>query len=92
MIATFKSKALAAYWNKADASKLPAGSLMRISQQLTALNVATVPEDMNLPGWRFHQLSGRDAGRFSVHVTANWRITFAWEAPNAVHVDFEDYH
>ena len=92
MIETFKSKALAAYWNKGDGSKLSAASLPRIGMLLQALNAATVPEDMNLPGYHFHQLSGRDAGRFSVRVTANWRLTFAWEHPNALKVDLEDYH
>lgn len=92
MIATFKSKVLAVYWNKGDSSNLPAASLSRISMLLQALHAATVPEDMNLPGYRFHQLSGRALGRFSVRVTGNWRITFAWEHPDAVGVDLEDYH
>ena len=92
MIATFKSKALAAYWNKADASKLPPASVARITTLLQSLSAATVPEDMNLPGFYFHQLSGRDAGRFSVRVTKNWRMTFGWEHPDAVKVDLEDYH
>ncbi|MGI4946995.1 MAG: type II toxin-antitoxin system RelE/ParE family toxin [Janthinobacterium lividum] len=92
MISTFKSKALALYWNKADASKLPAASVPRIRILLQSLNAATMPEDMNLPGFHFHQLSGRSVSRFSVRVTANWRLTFAWEPPNAVKVDLEDYH
>lgn len=92
MISTFKSKALGAYWNKADASKLPPASVSRIGTLLQALSAATKPEDMNLPGFYFHQLSGRAAGRFSLRVTGNLRLTFAWEAPNAVKVDLEDYH
>ena len=92
MIATFRSKTLAAYWQKGDASKLPAASMDRIGEVLQALSAATVPEDLNLPGYRFQRLSGRDAGRFSVRITANWRLTFAWEPPNAVRVDFEEYH
>ena len=92
MIETFRSKALAAYWNKADDSKLPPASADRIRLLLQALNAATVPTDMNLPGFHYHPLKGRQAGRFSVRVTKNWRLTFGWVAPNAVSVDLEDYH
>ena len=31
---------------------------------------------MNLPGFRFHALVGRDKGRFVVSASGNWRITF----------------
>jgi len=40
----------------------------------------------------FHPLSGNRKGQYAVTVTRNWRITFAWENSDAVHVDFEDYH
>jgi len=32
------------------------------------------------------------AGRFSVVVSRNWRITFSFEGEHAVDVDLEDYH
>lgn len=47
---------------------------------------------MHLPGLGFHQLAGSQKGRFAVSVSANWRITFAFEGENAVEIDFEDYH
>jgi toxin HigB-1 len=33
---------------------------------------------MNLPGFRFHALVGRDSDRYSVNASGNWRITFGW--------------
>lgn len=30
--------------------------------------------------------------RWSVSVSGNWRITFAFEGKDAVLVDYEDYH
>jgi len=59
---------------------------------LDRLDAAIRPSDMNLPGLRFHALSGDMKGRYAVSVSANWRITFAWEEEDAVQVDFEDYH
>jgi len=31
-------------------------------------------------------------GRWSVSVSGNWRITFAFMGKDAVNVDYEDYH
>jgi proteic killer suppression protein len=59
---------------------------------LLALDSAARPEDMDLPGYHFHRLIGRERGRFSIRVTGNWRTTFAWEGEDAIEVDLEDYH
>lgn len=59
---------------------------------LSRLDVARMPGDMHLPGLRFHALTGNLKGRFSVSVSPNWRITFAWDGEDAVDVDLEDYH
>lgn len=59
---------------------------------LDRLDAAVRPEDMNLPGLRFHALSGKMKGRYSVRVTGNRRVTFAWDDEDAVDVDLEDYH
>ena len=91
MIKSFRSKALKLFYTKGDESKLPVQSPDRIRRQLAALNAATLPEQMNLPGWYFHGLGGKPK-RFSVRVTGNWRITFEFDGPDAEVVDIEDYH
>jgi plasmid maintenance system killer protein len=50
------------------------------------------PEDLNLPGFRFHALAGRDKGRYAVNVSGSWRITFGWAEGDATDVDLEGYH
>ena len=55
------------------------------------LEVAGQPEEMNVAGFRFHGLHGNPK-RWSVWVTANFRITFGWSGDKALDVDFEDYH
>lgn len=47
---------------------------------------------MNVPGWRFHALSGELAGHWAVWVDQNWRLTFAFEGEDAVLVDYRDSH
>ena len=59
---------------------------------LDALDVATKPEEMNVPGYRFHRLQGDRARSYSVSVTGNWRITFAFDGEHAIDVNLEDYH
>ena len=92
MIASFRSKTLRAFFEKADASKLSVQNPDRIRRILLALDVATTPEQMNIPGLRFHLLKGRDKGRFSVWANENYRITFGWSVEDAIDVDLEDYH
>lgn len=92
MIASFKSRALKRYWTRDDASRLPAQDVKRIAMILDRLDAAVVPQDMDLPGMRFHALSGNRKGDYAVTVRANWRITFRWDGEDATHVDYEDYH
>ena len=91
MILSFRSKALKLFFLRDDASKLPAQSVDRIRRQLTALDAATAPEQMDFPGWYFHGLGGKPK-RWSIRVTANWRMTFGFDGPDAEAVDLEDYH
>jgi proteic killer suppression protein len=59
---------------------------------LLALDAATEPKDMDLPGFLFHGLSGDQKGRYSVWATGNWRVTFGWSGEDATDVNLEDYH
>ena len=92
MILSFRSRALQRFWERNDASKLPADRVTKIAMILDRLNASTKPSDMNLPGLQFHALSGDKKGRYAVSASANWRITFAWAEEDAVKVDLEDYH
>lgn len=92
MIVSFRSKALKLFWTKGDASKLPPDHIERVAEALAVLNRARKAEDMNLPGFRFHELKGKRSGTYSITVTANWRITFEFEDQDAKVLDYEDYH
>lgn len=92
MIRSFRSKALRRFAESGDSSKLSVRNVDRVRRILTQLDEAAAPEEMNLAGWKFHPLKGRDKGRFSVWVTGNYRITFGWDGNDALDVDLEDYH
>jgi proteic killer suppression protein len=93
VIRSFRSKPLQKFAATGNGSRLPvpAHNHGKVRRQLTALDAAAKPEDMNLPGWRFHGLEG-DPKRYAVDVSGNYRLTWGWDDPDAVDVDLEDYH
>jgi len=60
--------------------------------QLIALDTATTPEDMDIPGFSLHPLKGSEKGRWSIWVNGNWRVTFEFREGNAYILNYEDYH
>jgi len=92
MIRGFKHKGLERFFRRGDHRGIPVQSAARIERVLDRLDAAMRPDDMNLPGYRFHSLKGDRAGAYAVTVTGNWRITFAFEGEDATRVDLEDYH
>ena len=92
MIRSFRSKALGRYFLFADGSKVSVVNSKRLDAVLRSLNIVRRPEDMNLPGWRFHALKGKMSDRYAVSVSGNWRVTFGWDGVDAIDVDLEDYH
>ena len=90
VIRSFASKALRRFAERGDASKPPVQQVDRVRRILIMLDVAKSPRDLDQPGLMFHVLQGRK--RYSIRVTGNYRITFAWQETDAIEVDLEDYH
>jgi proteic killer suppression protein len=92
VIRSYRSKALERFAFTGNSKGLSVQKPDRIARLLKALDAATRPGAMDLPGLRFHALKGADKRRYSVWVSENWRLTFAWDGLDAVDVDLEDYH
>ncbi len=92
MIRSFRHKGLALYFGKGDARKVPADRLARITRLLDRLDSCVRPEDMNLPGFRWHPLKGARKGTYAVEVSGNWRLAYRFDGADATDVDLEDYH
>jgi toxin HigB-1 len=91
MIENFRHKRLEEIHRAGKTRRIGADHIRKCVRILQLLEVAAQPEDMNIAGFRFHGLQGNPK-RWSVRVTGNYRITFAWSGENALNVDFEDYH
>lgn len=92
MIRSFRHKGMERFFLKGSKSGINAEHGRRLRLILGRLHAATNPHDMDLPGLFLHQLRGQDKGRWSVRITGNWRVTFAFKGPDVVDVNYEDYH
>ena len=92
MIGTIKHKGLRRLHEKNDRSGIRPDLVDKAQKILSALEAADSPEDMALPMFRFHPLTGDRRGAYSVTVKANWRVTFRFHNGAAHDVNLEDYH
>ena len=92
MIKSIRHKGLRNYWTMGRKKGLNAAWLPRLRLILAALDAAEEPEDMNFPGSYFHMLRGDLAGFYSVRLTGNQRVIFAFEDDGFVNIDIVDYH
>ncbi len=71
-------------------AKIGADVTPKLLRILASLNQIVAPEELTV--YRCHELKGDRKGTFALHVTANWRVTFAWDGTGPTNVDYEDYH
>lgn len=92
LIKGFAHRGLKKLYFKGDVSQVKPDMLKRVQDILARLDVAILPEDLDLPGYRLHPLKGDLKGFWSITVSRNYRIIFRFENANAVNVDLIDYH
>ena len=92
MIKSFAHKGLEAYFNTGSKKGIQPAHATKLRLQLAALNQAKLPNDLNAPGWRLHELKGDYRGYHSITVNGNWRIIFRFVASDVELVDYLDYH
>ena len=92
MIKSFKHKGLEKFYSSGSTKGIQAKHAKKLRMQLAALDTAYYIEDLDIPGYRLHQLKGSLKGLWSITVNANWRITFEFTDGNVYIVNYEDYH
>lgn len=92
MIKSFRHKGLKKFFETGSKAGIQPEHAAKLRIQLTRLDDATCPEDMNAPGWRLHELTANLAGHWAITINGNWRLTFRFEGENAILVDYRDYH
>jgi len=92
MIKSFKHKGLENFYASGSTKGIQAKHAKKLRMQLAALDTAYHIEDLDIPGYRLHQLKGGLKGLWSITVNANWRLTFEFTDGNVYIVNYEDYH
>jgi len=92
MIKSFKHKGLKNLFYHGDRSGINQEHAAKLVRILDRLDASLNPQDMNLPGYKLHELKGKEKGTWSVWISGNWRVTFQFEENDAIAVDYRDYH
>ena len=62
MIKSFRHKGLKRFFETGSKAGIQAAHAAKLSRQLSRLNQAKAPGDMNVPGWKLHPLESGLAG------------------------------
>ncbi len=92
MIRTWKHKGLKDLFETGRSRRVRPDLQNRALLVLDALDAATKPSDLNMPGFSFHRLRDHRPTRYSVHVNGPWCITFEFKDGEADRVSLEQYH
>jgi proteic killer suppression protein len=92
VIKSFQHSGIERFFKRGSKAGIQPKHADKLRRQLFALDNSKRPQDMNAPGWRLHPLHGDLAGHWSVDVSGNWRLTFAFDGEDAILVDYQDYH
>lgn len=92
MIKSFKHKGLEKFYQSGSTRGIQSKHAKKLRMQLAALDTAQAIEDMDIAGYRLHQLKGDRKGAWSITVSGNWRATFEFVDGNVYIVNYEDYH
>ena len=79
--------------NTRAARRIPKALWRVVHRKLTLVDAAGRLDDLVVPaGNRLELLKGGHAGRHSIRVNDQYRVTFRWENGHAYEVRVEDYH
>ena len=92
MIKSFNHKGLKEFFETGSKRGIQPEHAPKLGRMLDRLDASTNAQDMNLPGYRLHQLVGDKRDMWSVTVNGNWRMTFYFEGQDAYLVDYIDYY
>jgi toxin HigB-1 len=92
VIRSIRHKGLRKFYESGSKAGIQSAHASKLRLLLAALDTAESIDDMDIPGFRLHELSGRLRGRWAISVSGNWRLTFEFRDGDAYLLDYEDYH
>ncbi len=92
MIISFQHKGLRKFYETGSKKGIVATHEMKLQMILAALDIAEVPEELDLPAFSLHALKGDLKGYWSMKVNGNWRVIFRFKGNDVELLDYLDYH
>ena len=92
MILSIKHRGLKRLYEHGDRSRIRPDLVDKAESILARLDVASMPEAMDLPGLKLHPFTGNLQGYWSVWLSRNHRIIFRFVGEDVEDVDLVDYH
>ncbi len=92
MIKSFRHAGLQAFYETGSKAGIRPEHASRLNRILGVLDAAMVVEQVDVPGFKLHRLTGNPQGHWSVAVSGNWRVIFRFDDGEAELVDYLDYH
>ena len=92
MIENFRHRGLKRLFERGERRQIRPDLVEKVENILAVLDAVQTVQDMDLPGFRLHPLTGDLKGFWAVTVRANWRLIFRFERGRALDVDLVDYH
>jgi proteic killer suppression protein len=92
VIKRFRHKGLETLFKTGSAKGVDARLADKRRRMLSLPHSGPLPEAVQLPGYRLHQLKGDREGSWAAWVTGNYRLTFDLDGDDATNVDLVDYH
>jgi proteic killer suppression protein len=92
MIKSFRHTGLQSFFETGSKAGIRPEHAPRLNRILGILDAATLIEQVNIPGFKLHKLTGSLVGFWAVAVNGNWRVTFRFENGEATLLDYIDYH
>ncbi|MHC8353072.1 type II toxin-antitoxin system RelE/ParE family toxin [Pseudomonas sp. RT4P38] len=92
MIKSFQHKGRRGFYETGSTRGIRADHAKRLSRMLQFMDRATLPGDLDLPGWRLHPLRGELAEYWSLSVPGELAIIFRFIGSDIERVDYLDYH
>lgn len=92
VIVNFRHRGLKRLYEKGDGSKIRPDMLRKVSSALARLDVLADLDELRVPGYNLHPLTGDLNGFWSITVSRNHRIIFRFEDGYVYDVALTDYH
>ena len=92
MIKSFRHKGLGLFFLAAKETGIIRAHATKLRHILVRLEICTRPQQMDIPGLRFHRLKGKEKDFYSLTVSGNWRVIFKFDGQDVMDVDYLDYH